>query len=185
MPHPRFFKEYSDNLTRVLLQHATQEGFLSGQLLVTDDFDEKWTQIAPEYMADAVTEVIKYPNVAIAWAGFVGVGVAVLWDLQWDKHAYATDTYELLKNPYGFDAMDEYIMGDLLGQDSESDYFKHISAFFYSASNIALTFIRKEDFEPQSKEAYQLFSDTVTVFYRLGASICLHARGYKYHPVGN
>jgi hypothetical protein len=185
MLFPQFFTDFSNNLTRLLLQNATNEGLLAGQLLTTDDFDEKWSQIAPEYMADAVNEINEYPAVAIAWAAYVGMGVAVLWDTQWEIHATTPDTYRLLLNPRGFDAMDEYIMEEMLGISVDSPYFLKVEKFLRASADIALTMIRKEEIPPQSIEAYQLFSDCVTVFYRLGASMCLHGRGYAYHPAGN
>lgn len=180
-----FFIEFSTNLTRVLLQNATNEGLLSGQLLVTDDFEEKWNQIAPEYLADAVQEVVDYPAVAIAWAAYVGMGVAVLWDTQWEKHATTPDTYQLFRNPRGFDAMDEYIMEEIVGIPVDSEGFMQLEKFLRASAEVALTLIRKEEIPSQSKEAYQIFTDCASVFYSLGASLCLYGRGYSYHPAGN
>lgn len=185
MLFPQFYTDFSNNLTRLLLQNATNEGLLAGQLLTTDDFDDKWIQIAPEYMADAVQEITEYPAVAIAWAAYVGMGVAVLWDTQWEKHATTPDTYQLFKSPRGFDEMDEYILEELLGIAVDSSDFLSIEKFLRASAENALTLIRKENIPPQSVEAYQLFSDCVTVFYRLGASMCLYGRGYSYHPAGN
>jgi len=185
MYFPQFFTDFSNNLTRLLLQNATNEGLLAGQLLTTEDFDDKWSQIAPEYMADAVQEIAGYPAVAIAWAAYVGMGVAVLWDTEWEKHAITPDTYQLFKTPRGFDEMDEYIMEELLGIPAESAGFVQVEKFLRASAEVALTLIRKENIPPQSIEAYQLFSDCVTIFYRLGASLCLHGRGYAYHPAGN
>ncbi len=180
-----FFTDFSTNLTRTLLQNATNERMLAGQLLTTADFDDKWNQIAPEYMADAVQEIAGYPAVAIAWAAYVGMGVAMLWDTQWEKHATTPDTYQLFKNPRGFDEMDEYIMEEMMGITAGSARFLKVEKFLRASAEIALTLIRKEDIPPQSIEAYQLFTDCVTIFYRLGASLCLYGRGYSYHPAGN
>lgn len=185
MSHPQFFADFVNQLTKIVLQNATNEGLLAGQILTTDDFEEKWNQIAPEYMADAVMEIAEYPSVSIAWAAYVGMGVAVLWDTEWEKHAFAADTYQLMVTPRGFDAMDEYIMEELVGIATGTEEFKKIEIFLRGAAEIALTLLRKEDIPPQSKEAYQIFSDAVTVFYRLGASIALRSRGYAYHPAGN
>lgn len=185
MLFPQFFTDFSNNLSRLLLQNATHEGLLAGQLLTTEDFDDKWNQVAPEYMADAVHEIALYPSVAVAWAAYVGMGVAVLWDTQWEKHATTPDTYQLFKNPRGFDEMDEYIMEEVVGIGVGTDEFAKIEAFLKASAETALTLIRKENIPPQSIEAYQLFSDCVTIFYRLGASLCLYGRGYSYHPAGN
>ncbi|MDD3194428.1 MAG: hypothetical protein PHU68_01335 [Paludibacter sp.] len=185
MAHPQFYTDFVNNLTQVLLQNATNEGLLGGQILTTEDFDDKWTQIAPEYMADAVQEIAEYPSVAIAWAAYLGMGVAVLWDTDWGKHAFTPDTYKLFKTPRGFDAMDEYVMEEVLGIPVDSEDFSKVEVFLRNSAQLAMTLIRKENIPPQSIEAYQLFSDCVTVFFRLGASLCLHGRGYAYHPAGN
>jgi hypothetical protein len=113
------------------------------------------------------------------------MGVAVLWDTHWEKHATTPDTYQLFKSPRGFDEMDEYILEELLGIAVDSSDFPSIEKFLRASAENALTLIRKENIPPQSVEAYQLFSDCVTVFYRLGASMCLYGRGYSYHPAGN
>lgn len=185
MSHPQFYSAFTDNLTKVLLQQATQEGLLAGQLLTTDDFDAKWNQIAPEYMADAVPEVHQYPSVAVAWAAYVGMGVAMLWDTEWEKHTYANDTYTLFRNPRGFDAMDEYIMAEIMGIAVESTDFGKVEDFLRNAAHTAMTMIRKENFPPDSIEAYRIFSDAVTVMFKLGASMCLYGRGYSYQLEGN
>lgn len=185
MHQATFYTEFTQNLTNVLLQMGTQEGLLGGQMLITDDLEEKWKQIAPEYMADAVPEVIDYPTVAIAWAAYLGMGVGLLWDADWENNAQSTETYKLFVTPRGFDAMDEYIMDEYFGVKPESEEFVKIETFLRNAANTAITFIRKEQIDPQSKEAYQIFADAIAVFFKLGASICLHRLGYKFHLQSN
>ena len=65
-------KEYLDNfeekLQQEILRLCTNYKFLNGTLLATDDIDNYWQVIAPEYMADAVEQVQDYPTVSVAWA---------------------------------------------------------------------------------------------------------------------
>ena len=59
---------FIDNLTRELIKLCTSRQMLNNQLYDIPELSEKWHQSAPQYMADAVPEIAKYPMVAIAWA---------------------------------------------------------------------------------------------------------------------
>ena len=69
---------YEEALRSALIKHVTEKGLLEGQLLEVEELNEKWHAAAPSYMADAVPEIAKYPLVAIAWAMYEGMGIAVL-----------------------------------------------------------------------------------------------------------
>lgn len=181
MKQHHFYTVFTENITKLLLEKATQEGLLGGQYLITDDLEHKWKQIAPEYMADAVPEVSNYPTVAIAWAAYLGMGVAVYWDTNWDLHGPSDMTYVSLREPRGFDAMDEFIMDKLMDMPAGSPDFVKIESFLRMAASTTIAFIQKEEIPPQSVEAYQIFADAIQVFFKLGASIALHHLGYKFH----
>ncbi len=181
MKQHHFYTVFTENLSLLLLEKATQEELLGGQYLITDDLESKWKQIAPEYMADAVSEVEKFPTVAVAWAAYLGMGVAVYWDTNWDLHGPSDMTYVSLREPRGFDAMDEYIMDKLMNMQVGSPQFDKIESFLRKSASTAIAFIQKEEIPPASVEAYQIFADAVQVFFNLGASIALHHLGYKFH----
>ena len=54
-------KDYLDNfeekLQQEILRLCTNYKFLDGKLLATDDIDDYWQVLAPEYIADAVEQV--------------------------------------------------------------------------------------------------------------------------------
>ena len=98
---------YEEALRSALIKHVTEKGLLEGQLLEVEELNEKWRTSAPEYMVDAVPQIAEYPSAAIAWACYVGMGAAVLWDKSWGDYKDKEDWYSLMAKPRGFDALDE------------------------------------------------------------------------------
>ena len=60
-----YYQKYIKNLTEQLVQNATQKELLGGEMLIVEEIDEMWKQMAPQYMADAVPELAKYPMAAL------------------------------------------------------------------------------------------------------------------------
>lgn len=176
----QFLIEYEERLSRTLLGQFTDAGFLEGELLAVEELDEKWTSSAPEYMAAAVPQLNDYPAAAIAWAGYMGVAAAVLWDGAWDKYADMDDIYTPLASPRGFDEMDEYIMEEILGYSLEGEAAQGLENLFRAGATTALTMIRKESIEAQSVMAFYVFARSAKVFFRMGVSVGLRMIGYRY-----
>ena len=172
--------EVIDSLEKRLIELCTSKKVLGGELFIVEELDEVWKKDAPEYMVNAVPEITDYPNVAIAWACYFGLGVATLWDVGWDKYK-DEDLYTMIRDKRGFDQMDEYVTQDLLGCEEKDGLM--LSELIGECSDIALTIIRKEGVEPQSTEAFYLFADITKLFFRLGVSLELYRMGYKYHKV--
>jgi len=97
---------------------------MNGQLLVAEELEDKWKEIAPEYMVDAVPQIQDYPTVSVAWAGYLGIGLAVLWDRDWAKYKNDPNLYKFFVEPRGFDCMDEFVVEELLGVGLDSKEFK-------------------------------------------------------------
>ena len=52
-----------------------------------------------------------------------------------------------------------------------------------SCAKSALNLIRHEGIEPQTAEAFHIYSRAVHAFYLMGISIALHRLGYRYEKV--
>ena len=63
-----YYNAFEKSLEQELLKVCTSLGVLEGTLLASDDIDAKWKEMAPEYMVDAVREIMSYPEVAVSWA---------------------------------------------------------------------------------------------------------------------
>lgn len=176
-----YLENFESRITEELLRLCKQYEVLDGTLLATEDINARWQAFAPEYMADAVPNIASYPTVTIAWAGYVGIAVAHLWDSDWAAHS--KDEYKSLYGPAGFDDMDENIVQNVLGFHLESREAKSIEQMMRRLGETALTLIRRENIEPQSPMAFHIYARVVKVMFRIGAAIELKRLGYKFEQV--
>lgn len=174
---------YEESLRKTLIDFLTKEGMMDGRILEVEELNEKWKSSAPSYMADAVPEIAKYPLVAIAWAMYEGMGVAVLWDKEWKRYEDKEDFHTMLTEPRGFDCMDEYITEILLCHPLGSTEADKIENLIRSTAERALSLIRKEQVEAQSVMAFHVFARTTKVMFELGVSVQLKRMGYNYVKV--
>lgn len=183
MENIAYFDKYEEKLTEVLMRLCTDLGVMNGQLLAAEELEEKWKEIVPEYMVDAVPQIKDYPTVSVAWAGYLGIGLAVLWDRDWVKYKNDPNLYKFFVQPRGFDCMDEFILEELLGVKLESKEFLEVEGVMRSCAKTAVDMIRKEGIEPQSPDAFYVFARSVKVLFKIGVSVALKRLGYKYEKV--
>ena len=177
----RYFDTYENNLQQEILRVCTSLGMLDGELLNSEDIDQKWKEWAPEYIAEALPEVNSYPEFAIACAGYAGMAVAQWWDQDWGRHH--SESYESLHGPRGFDDMDEHIVQKILGLALDSTEAKQIVNILLCCAQKGVDFIRHEQIEAQTVKAFHIFARTVKVMFRIGAALQLRRLGYKFHKV--
>lgn len=175
--------KYEESLRKTLTDRLTEGKWLEGRLLEVEELNEKWKSSAPSYMADAVPEIAKYPLVAIAWAMYEGMGIAVLWDKEWNRYEGMEDFHKMLCEPRGFDCMDEYITEILLTTPLNSPEAEKIENMVRSTAEAALSLIRKEQVEAQSVMAFHVFARTTMVMFEAGVAVQLKRMGYNYVKV--
>ena len=174
---------FTEKLEKTVVDLCSADELLDGKMLEVEELDEKWRTSAPEYMAEAVPQIAEYPLAAIAWACYVGMGAAVLWDKSWNEHKDIEDWYSIMAKPRGFDCLDEYVVECLVGYLLDGEAAKKLESTIRKCANAAHTMIRKENIPPQSVMAFHIFARTVKVFYELGITIELRHRGYNYVKV--
>ena len=173
-----YLAQYEKRLTDSLVSLCTADDMMGGVLLENDDIDYKFIEtLAQPYLADAVREYRDFPEAAVAWAGYLGMAVAKLWDADWQ--AYQQVAYANLMGPRGFDDLDEHIVQYILGFGLDSEPARRIADMLSKCAAEALSLIRHEHIEPQSPRAYYVFARTAQVLYRIGASMELFLLGYK------
>ena len=178
MDEREYLSQYERRLQDSLVSLCTAYDLMGGVLLENDDIESKFVEsLAEPYMADALREYRSYPEAAVAWAGYLGMAVAKLWDADWQ--AYQQLAYADLLGPRGFDDMDERITTQVLGYELDSEPARRLADMLSNCAVEALTMIRHEHIEPQSPRAYYVFARTLQVLYRIGASIELFLLGYK------
>ena len=174
---------YEEALRTTLVKRLTDAKRLEGQLLEVEELNEKWRSSAPSYMADAVPEIAKYPLVAIAWAMYLGMGAATLWDKEWNRYKDIEDLHRLMTEPRGFDCMDEYITEILLCLPLGSAEAERLEDMVRSTAEAAQLLIRKEGIEAQSVMAFHIFARTTKVMFECGVAVQLKRLGYNYVKV--
>ena len=177
--------EYLDRFERKLeedlLRLCTSYKMLDGVLLESDDINEHWNKLAPEYVADAVGEIANYPVVSVSWAAYLGMAVACAWDTDWVTYVKAP--YQAYYGEQGFDDMDEHIVCDLLEYPLDSQEAQDIEAMLRRCGQHAVSLIRHEGIEPQSPMAFHVFARAVKAMFRIGAALELKQLGYKFEKV--
>lgn len=170
-------------LLQTLLRMLSERGLLGGELLAAEELNEKWKAAAPAYMADAVPQMTDYPAAAVAWAGYVGMGAAALWDGDWERlHDDKRDVYRFFADGRGFDSLDEYVSEEFLGMPSDGADAGRVADAMLACSRTALSMMRRT-FEAQSRDAFLAFAAAAGLFFELGVAVELFRRGYKYVKV--
>ena len=177
----QYLTRLEEKMQNELLHLCTQRGALKGVLLSTEDIDEQWKILAPEYMADAVPQIAQYPTVSVAWAAYLGMAVAYGWDADWET--FLKMPYQSYYGEQGFDDMDEHIVRDLLRIPLDSRTAKDMEETIRQCGEKAVDLIRFEQIPPQSEMAFHVFARACKVMFRTGAAIQLKRMGYNFEKV--
>ena len=173
-----YLDSFENKVQNELLKLCTSYNMLNGILLATDDLDDKWHEMAPEYVADAVREIQNYPEVSVSWAMYLGMAVAYGWDADWEK--YKDAPYSSFYGAAGFDDMDDHIVRDILGYPLLSTDAQQITEMVRRCGQTAVQLIRLEHIEPSTPMAFHAFARAIKVMFRMGAAIQLKRMGYKF-----
>ena len=172
-----YLDKYEERLMQDLLKMLSGKGFLDKQIMLSDDITDVWAAVAPEYVADSVKEITKYPDVALGWAMYLGMAVAHFWDEDWQKYSSMDSIYIYLRDKRGYDYMDEVVRGEVLGLAGEA--FDAAEGIVRTCASHAQSVIRHENIEPQSPMAFHVYARSIRVLFKLGAAMELKAMGYK------
>ncbi|MBR1468056.1 MAG: hypothetical protein IJ606_05450 [Bacteroidaceae bacterium] len=176
-----YLDQYEEKLRQHLLKISTTRGELQGKLLESEDISQYWHDIEPAYVADAVRQIADYPTVSVAWASYLGMAVATLWDKDWTSARYKP--YESYYGSKGFDDMDDHIMQEILCLPLSAPEAIKTTSLIQTLAQETISFIRHEQIEPQSPMAFYAFSRSCRAMYSIGAAIQLYRIGYKYEKV--
>ena len=172
---------FRDRLTGHLLAICKEKGYLGDTLLQTPDIEEKWKDLAPDYYGDAIPEFNGYPEVTLAWAGYLGEAVAQCWDSDWSS--FSGEKYEFFRGSRGFDYMDEHITEKFLGYQVGSDEGNEVAAVLRDLAGHAYSFLRHDNIEAQSILAYKAVLAALDVMFIVGAAVRLKKLGYKFEKL--
>lgn len=141
------------------------------------DIQDKWETIAQAYLPDGIREFSHYPTVSLGWMMYIGMAVAELWDKQWEAYADSSNIYEQLRDPRGYDCMDEYICQEILHlSKSKQKETEDMVAECASRTNATL---RRSTIEPGTPEAFRAYVACLHQMYLMGAAVQLKRLKYK------
>ena len=139
---------------------------------VTSRWDEEYLQA---YVADAVENFNSWPEAALCFAAYLGMGVAHLWDEDWEAHK--AEPYEFFYGSRLWDDMDDHIVQDILHLDDAAA--DKLARVLDSCALAALGLIRHEGIEAGTAEGFHALVRSYCVMYRLGAGLELCRLGYR------
>ena len=178
-----YLERYTGELEGLLLRLVQEEGLLAGkQFLETEDLTELYLDVVKPYLGDAVPDFEQYPLVSLGWIAFVGMALAVQWDADWE-HSSALGGEQLylqLRQPRGWDALDEYVTQEVLGLEAGGEEERRYTNFLRRAAEQTHSALMHEQAEPSSPLAFRLYTQSLYVLYRLGIALGLAFMGYRY-----
>lgn len=176
-----FLDSFERILQAGLIKICDSAGLTAGELLDCSDIQDKWDIYIKDYVEDAVSEFNDYPDAALGWAAFLGMGVAAMWDRDWTRGAEMS--YRDYYGSKGWDDMDEHILRDLMHLNLEKSEAAKISGAILSCSQATMELIRREGIQAQTSLGFYALVRAYGVFFHLGATVCLKRLGYKKVPV--
>lgn len=146
------------------------------------DVEEAWRNVGEDYMPDGIREFNAYPTVSLGWIMFVGMAMAQLWDTDWERTAANPHIYITLRDVYGFDQTDDYILDHVLGLDAGAH--AATSHLVNECANRTLSQLHHEGLTPGSAEAFRAFIACLHQLYLAGMAVQLHRMGYHMTKMG-
>lgn len=146
------------------------------RLIDAPDIEERWEPIAQSYLADGVREFAGYPTVSLGWMMYVGMAIAKLWDVDWAQYSALPDLYLFLREPRGYDAMDEYIREKVLHLAPKA--YADTERLVGECASRTYNQLCHSGFEAGTKEAFQAYVACLHQLYLFGAAVQLHRMGY-------
>lgn len=146
-------------------------------LLASDDITGRWEEFIRDYVADGVDNFNQWPEVALAWAAYLGMAVAHQWDEDWQT--YSRTTYSSYYGPQGYDDMDENIIRNILGLDIDGEAACRLKSTLQNCASAILGLYRHQNIEIRSEEGFYILVRSFGVMYRIGAALELSRLGYR------
>ena len=141
------------------------------------DLDDLWFKIGQSYMTDGIREYnTGYPSVALGWMMFIGMAVAMYWDVEWEVYGKVPDLYLYLRDRIDFDHMDDYILDKVLCLDADSR--KKMNDAVAESASRTYNMMSHMCLEPGTAAAMRAFTAALHQMDVMGVAVELKALGY-------
>lgn len=176
-----FVKQFEEKVRTDLLGFLQKKEALDEHVPECPDVEEKWGEIARNYMPDGVREFKDYPVVSLGWMMFIGMAMSFYWDTDWEKYSDKKDIYEELRDKKGYDNMDEAVVEGLLGYAGEAA--EKITELVAECASRVYGIINHEHIEPGTDVALGCYIAALHQLYLAGMAMELNALGYHMTPL--
>lgn len=170
-------QSFENKLGGSLQKLLREQGELDERLPETPDIEDRWQPIVQSYLPDGVREFKEYPKVSLGWMMYMGMAMAKYWDDDWALYSKVDDLYLFTRDKSGFDLMDEYVRGPLLGL-KQAD-FDATEQLVLSCAELSLSLLGRENYEPGTEAAFRGYLACLHQLYLMGAAVQLRRMGYK------
>lgn len=177
MDASQYIEQYEQRLHDNLWEFLQSKNIVDKMMPDATDFESVWQSVCTSYIPDGVREFEGYPTVSVGWMMYVGMALASLWDIDWERVLKESDIYSSLRDVRGYDCMDEYISESILGLDIEES--KKLAKLIADCSKIAIHSLQREQFEPGSPLAFHAYVSSLHQLYLMGIAVQLFRMGYK------
>ncbi|MBR3985726.1 MAG: hypothetical protein IKK04_01105 [Bacteroidales bacterium] len=145
------------------------------------DIEAKYRSVAESYLADGVREFANYPSVSLGWMMYIGMAVARFWDDDWVIYDHLDDLYLYMRDKSGYDLLDEYIRGVVLGLKQPD--FDTTEQLVQECAERTYAMLMRQRLEPGTEAAFRGYVACIHQLYLMGAYVQLHRMDY--HMVKN
>ncbi|MDE6753421.1 MAG: hypothetical protein K2J82_02295 [Muribaculaceae bacterium] len=176
--------EFETKLSEDLHQYLIKEGLVDEKIPECPDLEELWHSLEEIYLPDGIKEFKDYPVVSLGWMMFIGMAFAFYWDIDWEKYSKesVSQLYSSLKDPMGYDNMDDYILKTLLNlPDDEAEKMSQVVG---ECASRTLSLLHHSNLEPGTSEAALAYVDALHQLYLKGIALELNNLGYHMSMLG-
>ncbi len=177
----RMVSEFEEKVKKDLTEFLQKKGALDSHVPECPDVEEKWGEVAREYMPDGAREFQQYPVVSLGWAMFIGMALSYYWDTDWEKYSKMSNLYVDLRDRKGYDNFDETVVEDVLGYKGEPA--EKVTELVAECASRVYSMLSHEHVEPGTEAALGCYIAAIHQLYLAGMAMELNALGYHMTPL--
>ena len=176
--------EFEEMLAKDLHRYLVSQGCVDNVMPECQDLDNLWPSVAEAYLPDGVREFADYPLTSLGWIVFTGMALAKMWDTDWTTHSLrsGSDIYIMLRQQRGFDALDDYVLEEVLSLNSEKS--RAVATVVGECAARSQSALQHSHFEAGTKEATEAYIAALHALYRCGIAMGLNLLGYHMTAIG-
>ena len=175
--NPMTPQEFEEQIQADLHRFLLSRDAVDERLPECPDVALKWAEIGEAYLPDGMREFQDYPAVSLGWVMFIGMAVARLWDKDWQTYGAQDDLYERLRDTRGYDAMDEYLLEEIIHVGPKAA--AELSALVGDCAARTNNALLRAGFEPGTAEAFRAYVAALHQMYLMGMAVQLKRMGYR------